>query len=1032
MFRYRNAVREVFLALACSFVVASVGEAADTAGYSLTDPELALVPIDSSADESFFSVRGDSLGRIFLGGRKSLFVYEPDDKGGYQPRRLLYQFPDHTWINDIAIHGDDLYLLTVSALYVLPGGVTQREGLQVRRLIWGVPLGHVHQCFHALAWGPEGDLYLSMGDPYVSYGDFNRPDHWCHWTFFSEPDDTPTPYTGVGGVFRCHPDGSGFQIVARGMRNACGLAFDRHWNLFSNDNDHESIPELYVPGRLLYVTPHAEFFWPRGWMMEKTPERRDLLDTLFAGMGRAVPVGQAYYHDDYLPAACRDNLLVARWCTRSVTRYPLKHHGASFKADEQVLLSCENDARPVGVTVARGGRIFVTVAYMAHNEGSPIYKSDLVMITRRDDPATHPFTSIDLVRATPDQLWAELSNASWSRRAAAHEELLRRGDALLGEAEARLRKASADDPSRPHLIWLAAAAGRAADESRLSLRERTFFRGAKDDNADVRLQTVRALAEFAVTTVPQEVFTNALRDPDLQVQHAALLAFFRMNHPSLDPIIAGPARSTDSYLRQSAALLLAEHGSYDQLARLCGSSDVAGRLAGVLAVGFRLTVPPATQPMAADLPLALLPGEEPYAIQFADKKIDLRKHGRIGNFTVAEHWRAKEPSSEQEQLFSLLLDRLGDTDETVRLQAAHSLRLLNDPRSEPAVAKVIQESEERRLAVAPLKGVGRVWLAGPFGDRGRGFATIHPPEVGPIDLSTVYADGDRKVGWKEVDNASHLDLARRFAAPDDASFYAYFRLETVRRERVRLLVGSDDGVKVWYNGREVWANPSVRAALPLQDDLPLELDPGSNDVLIRVQNLTGECGLYLHYRALGSVAVRLPEKVGADSLTERLKYAAGQAGSEVAAEFLNVDWSKAVAEADAAQGRRLFEKLACVKCHAVSADAPSAGAPSLADAARRFTLPYLVESVLLPSKQMSPLFRRTSLETDDGKIVTGLVVSETADRLELMEQDGTRRSIAKNSIVERALQDISPMPAGIVKTPGELSALVAYLLRGEQ
>jgi putative heme-binding domain-containing protein len=1010
------------LALISWLLFATAAQAADLAGYTLDDPQLKLARIDSSADESFFSVRGDAMGRIFVGGRRSLFVYEPDEEGGYQSPRLLYRFPDHTWINDIAVRGDDLYLLTVSALYVLPGGVTQREALQVKRLVWGVPLGHVHQCFHALAWGPEGDLYLSMGDPVVSYGDFSRPDHWCHWTFFSQPDDTPTPYTGVGGVFSCRPDGSRFQVVARGMRNACGLAFDRHWNLFSNDNDHESIPDLYVPGRLLHVTPHAEFFWPRGWMVEKTPDRRDLLDTLFAGMGRAVPVGQAYYDDELLPAAYRDNLLVARWCTRSVTRYPLERRGASFKTEEKVLLACENDARPVGVSIARGGRIFVTVAYMAHNEGSPVYKSDLLMITRRDDPASHPFQAIDLVRADADRLWTELSSASWSRREAAHVELLRRGQPVLSQAASRLSRPPADDPGRKHLIWLAAASGSNVDD---------VIDLTRDKDADVRLQAVRALTEFATPTVPEEVFITALADSDLQVEHAALLAFFRSAGPLPEQVLQGPARSRDSYLRQTAALLLARRATSDQLAQLGRSADAAGRLAAVLAAGFRLTVPPAAQPVAGDLPLAPLPAEEQYVIQFADKKIDLREQGRIGNFTVAEHWRAKRHSPEQEALFALLSERLGDADEAVRLQAAYFLRLLGDARSEPAVAQVVEESEDRRLAVAPLKGIGRVWLVGPFLDAGRGFASVHPPEVGPIDVSAVYPQGDAKLAWKEVENASHVDLARAFAAPADSSFYAYFRMETARRERVRLMVGSDDGVKVWHNGREVWANSVERAALPLQDVVPLELEPGSNDVLVRVQNVSGECGWYLHYRALGSVAVRLPEKVGADSLTARLKSAAGQAGGEVAEAFLNVDWPKAVAEADPAQGRRLFEKLACVKCHAVSPDAPGGGGPSLAGAAKRFTLPYLVESVLLPSKQISPVFRRTTLATDDGKTVTGLVVSETADGLELLEQDGTRRSLAKGDIVERALQDVSPMPAGIVKTPAELSELLAYLLRGE-
>jgi hypothetical protein len=40
------------------------------------------------------------------------------------------------------------------------------------------------------------------------------------------------------------------------------------------------VAEQYVPGRLLNITPHAYFSWPRGWLVEKQPWRADLLDTL--------------------------------------------------------------------------------------------------------------------------------------------------------------------------------------------------------------------------------------------------------------------------------------------------------------------------------------------------------------------------------------------------------------------------------------------------------------------------------------------------------------------------------------------------------------------------------------------------------------------------------------------------------------------------------------------------------------------------------------------------------------------------------
>ncbi len=130
--------------------------------YAVADPELKVVPLDSDPQESFLAVRADGMGRLFVGGREGLFVLEPDARGGYGPRRELVRFPKHTWIYDIEVRGHDLYVSTVSALYKVPGGVTRRDKLEVQKIVWGVPRGHVHQCFHALAWGPDGAcIFLS-------------------------------------------------------------------------------------------------------------------------------------------------------------------------------------------------------------------------------------------------------------------------------------------------------------------------------------------------------------------------------------------------------------------------------------------------------------------------------------------------------------------------------------------------------------------------------------------------------------------------------------------------------------------------------------------------------------------------------------------------------------------------------------------------------------------------------------------------------------------------------------------------------
>ena len=163
-------------------------------------------------------------------------------------------------------------------------------------------------------------------------------------------------------------------------------------------------------------------------------------------------------------------------------------------------------------------------------------------------------------------------------------------------------------------------------------------------------------------------------------------------------------------------------------------------------------------------------------------------------------------------------------------------------------------------------------------------------------------------------------------------------------------------------------------------------------------------------------------------LAQRLREAAAGGATAVGPEFLNVDWRLAATAGDAARGRKLFGSLGCVKCHAITADQKGGGAPSLAEAGKRFTAAYVVESILLPSKQVADAFRATTLTLADGRVPTGLVVGETADALELLLSDATRMTVKKKEIESRKLSDQSPMPAGLVKTPDELKDLLAYLL----
>lgn len=977
------------------------------AEFKLADPGLAAVVIDRSPADSFLSMTLDTTGRLFVGGREALFVYEPKRDGGFEPRRLLYRFPRDSWLSGLAIRGDDLYVMTSSALYLLPGARIKREGIVPQRLIWGLPLD-LHVSYHALAWGPEGKLYFNAGDPLLNHGDFERrPDHWGHWTVYSQPDDKKNPFTGVGGFFRCQPDGSGFEVIATGTRGCFGLCFDKTWTLFSNDNDHESIAAHYSPARLLHVTDGVDFGWPRGWMAEKTPERADLVETMLTTLGREAPVGQVTYDDPLLPEKYRGTILLARWGQRRVDAYRYRPRGASYAAEEVPFFIGENMTRPVGVAVGQGGRVFVSVSLMRANEWSPAYPTELVMITSAKATPGHPFAAYDAPTAPLDRLFHELSSSSLTRREAAHVELLRRGGEALAEATRRYEKLRDGDPAAMHLPWIAAASG--SEEAERLVRD-----DLQSADAARRKQAVAILARHSIWQTSPEVFAKILGDTDASIALAAIEGIAKRDEPLPESLYAGPAKSKDSYLRQVATRLIARRGDVSQIERLFADSDAAGRLAGVLAAGTRLTVPAVDDVPPDSLPLNYASANAVFAIAYADGTIDLKSRGRVGSYTSADRWNRLPRTADQERLFALLAARLRDEDDTVRRQAAFYLDLLDDERTRLDVVRARQSPAVAALAKLPARPIAELWSIGPFLDQGGAFAPAHPPEQGPIDLTSPSSGG---LTWKKfADPSGAYSLPAAGAA---GSTYFLVRLVSRRPELIALDVRAPSPFKSWLNGR------------PLAETSPLlvSLQPGGNDLLLRVKAGATSGRVGLAYKTTGDVLARAAEPVGSINLAERLK-SAPKEGGEIPAAFLAVDWSAAAKQGDAAQGRRLFsgDGLGCAKCHAIRDDQNIPGAPSLASAGKRFTVPHIVESILTPHRQVADLFQATTLVLSSGEVLTGLVVSESNDSLDILLPNTARRAIPRGEIEERRKTKSSPMPNGLVRTPQELRDLLAYLV----
>jgi CubicO group peptidase (beta-lactamase class C family) len=92
----------------------------------------------------------------------------------------------------------------------------------------------------------------------------------------------------------------------------------------------------------------------------------------------------------------------------------------------------------------------------------------------------------------------------------------------------------------------------------------------------------------------------------------------------------------------------------------------------------------------------------------------------------------------------------------------------------------------------------------------------------------------------------HVDFERAIGKLDHRLAYALAHLNSDRDQEIRFYLGSDDGAKVWVNGRQVLrvVTPG-RPLIPGQDRFVAPLHAGSNRVLVKVEDGTGDWGFVL-------------------------------------------------------------------------------------------------------------------------------------------------------------------------------------------
>jgi putative heme-binding domain-containing protein len=235
----------------------------------------------------------------------------------------------HLYANAKGPAGSGLYRLT-------DANRNDRFDADEARLLKSFKGGGEHG-YHALTLGPDGHIYvlngnvtqppegLSSNSPYRHYGED---------ILSLNSDETTRPGGALAPgcqVLRTNPDGTQWELVAGGMRNAYSFDFSPSGDLFAFDSDNEwdwGTP-WYRPTRLFHVVSGAEMGWRDG--IRAWPDTYPDQVPTVVDVGLGSPTGVKFGTRARFPAKFQRALYLQDWSYGRILAVHLEPYGATFR-----------------------------------------------------------------------------------------------------------------------------------------------------------------------------------------------------------------------------------------------------------------------------------------------------------------------------------------------------------------------------------------------------------------------------------------------------------------------------------------------------------------------------------------------------------------------------------------------------------------------------------------------------------------------------------------------------------------------------
>lgn len=870
------------------------------------------------------------------------------------------------------------------------------------------------------------------------HGPYLGPDGWIYWCKGAfERQEYPRPgrkplITKAAHVFRARPDGTGIEaVMTGGMDNPIKVAFHSSGERFISTTFLQNpaggkrdglIHALYggVYGKDYFVAYDHPWTSPQ------------LLPPL-THMGPAAPCGMTMYASTFLGDEYRDNLFVAQFNLRKVSRHELIPDGASFQTrDTDFLVSDNFDFHPTDVFEDADGSLLIVDTggwYKICCPTSQLHKPDILgaiyRVRRQGMPAVADPRGerLNFPQLNAEQLLDLLGDPRPVVRRRAIEEIDRR-QGPLRTLERAMR--SANSATRQQGLW-------AASHVQGPVVDRLIQAQLTDSDPAVRQVALHVVSVRQDQTALDAVLP-LLRSESLPNRRAAAEALGRIGSGKAATVVEALFRAIEQTRDRSC-----QHSLTYALLEL---GDVAALRAGLAPQRHplvrRAALTALDQLDDGDLTAAAVVRE------LSDASTELRdtawwiigKHpdwgGALANYFREQLQHPNSVAGGADEFVRRLARAAGNP----AIQALLAEQLARDP-ADPAALQITL----RAAATAGLKEPPETWFAplprligSPSAEAA--LAAIQLLKAYPAQplteaiqqvLRTVREDEQRSVELRLQAASASRGVK---IVPSDLFQFWLTQLDAEQPVQQRGLAADAIAQASLSQEQLLLLTTALEHTTPLELDRLLEAFAKSTDDRV---------GLTL-VESLTQVVSKLALRV--DVLRPRLANFGPAVQPQVTALYARIDQDAVeraaqlervlsrLADGDIRRGQAIFRgtKTACTACHAIGYVGGNIG-PDLTRVGAVRQERDLLESILFPSASIVRSYETTLIALEDGRTVNGIIRKETSDELVVAISSGQETRVPRRDIAEMKPSTVSIMPTGLATqlTEQDLADLLAFL-----